>query len=326
MQKKLILFIIIFNFSCSYKPNAKGALDEINIIISERDRLISLEVINNYFNKFKYRTPQIENEFKTNYFTFLELDEIKNKYNLLFISLEHPLDSTGDYFISEVFKKINGFENKSIFSVNSHYANNQRSIFIRSKDLSALYNTFSNDGDWIINEYKNNVNKNLSNYIFSNGYNSKLSDIVQLYFKSDIKLQPDFKIIKEQEEVPFLWLGRGVPFRWLTIHKSNKNYYNNSKMAWERLVDDLSILMPDISINKNFRKIEIEEVLNKKTKVMRGLYDHKSSQTGGPFFFYLFDNKNSEITLVGGFVNNPGKEKLILIKQLEIIAKTYKIK
>ena len=326
MQKNLIIVIILFNLSCSYKPNARGPLDEINIIISDKDKSISLEVINNYFKKFNYRTPQIENEFKINYFTFLELDEIKNSYNLLFVSLEHPLDSTGDYFINEVFNKINGLKNNSIFSVNSHYANNQKSIFIRSKDLSALHNTFTNDGEWIINEYKNNVDKNLSNYVFSNGYNSKLSDIVQLYFESDIKLQPDFKIIKEKKEVPFLWFGRGIPFRWLTIHKSNKNDYNNSKMAWNKLIEELNILMPDISINKEFRKIETEIVLSNKKKVMRGLYEHKISQTGGPFFFYLFENNTSEIVLVGGFVNNPGKEKLLLIKQLEIIAKTFKLK
>ena len=44
MQKNLIIVIILFNLSCSYKPNARGPLDEINIIISDKDKLISLEL------------------------------------------------------------------------------------------------------------------------------------------------------------------------------------------------------------------------------------------------------------------------------------------
>ena len=54
---------------------------------------------------------------------------------------------------------------------------------------------------------------------------------------------------------------------------------------------------------------------------MLGIYDHNESLTGGPFMIYVFDTKiNNEVILVCGFVNNPGKEKLLLIKQLELIA------
>jgi hypothetical protein len=56
---------------------------------------------------------------------------------------------------------------------------------------------------------------------------------------------------------------------------------------------------------------------------MRGIYEHEESASGGPFFVYIFETDLlNEVILVSGFVNNPGHEKILLLKQLEIIAST----
>ena len=55
---------------------------------------------------------------------------------------------------------------------------------------------------------------------------------------------------------------------------------------------------------------------------MRGTYEHDGSKTGGPFFVYVFDTElNNEVILVSGFVSNPGKEKYMLLKKLEVLIK-----
>ena len=61
----------------------------------------------------------------------------------------------------------------------------------------------------------------------------------------------------------------------------------------------------------------------KNRKIMRGIYEHDKSDTGGPFFVYIFDtDRTNEVILVSGFINFPGHEKLLLLRQLEIMAKT----
>jgi len=56
-----------------------------------------------------------------------------------------------------------------------------------------------------------------------------------------------------------------------------------------------------------------------------GLYEQNTSDTGGPFITYMFENNNNnEVTFISGFVNNPGKEKYFLLKQLEAIIKNLK--
>ena len=62
-------------------------------------------------------------------------------------------------------------------------------------------------------------------------------------------------------------------------------------------------------------------------KVIRGLYEHFDSDSGGPFFTYIFDNNvNNNVILLSGFVNNPGKKKSDLLLQLETIVNNVKVK
>ena len=59
--------------------------------------------------------------------------------------------------------------------------------------------------------------------------------------------------------------------------------------------------------------------------IVRGLYEQLDSDTGGPFFTYIFeDYNNNEVIFVSGFVNNPGKKKASLLLQLETIIKSIR--
>ena len=81
--------------------------------------------------------------------------------------------------------------------------------------------------------------------------------------------------------------------------------------------------MPKITISNYYQENEKAYYGNNKIPIMRGIYEHPESETGGPFFVYIFDTEQTnEVILISGFVNNPGHEKLLLLKQLEIIAKT----
>ena len=79
-------------------------------------------------------------------------------------------------------------------------------------------------------------------------------------------------------------------------------------------------------LDKNIEGVKVSKFYRTKDdSFYRGLYEHESSDTGGPLFFYLFDNNiNNEVILISGFINNPGKNKYLLLKELEIIVKNIK--
>ena len=68
---------------------------------------------------------------------------------------------------------------------------------------------------------------------------------------------------------------------------------------------------------------DIDDINGNKIRILRGLYEHKTSESGGPFFVYMFElHESNEVILISGFVNYPGHDKYLLLRQLEIIVKT----
>ena len=159
--------------------------------------------------------------------------------------------------------------------------------------------------------------------VFKNGKNNKLSNKIMNILGHTIDIQTDFKLIRSDSLNSFVWIGRGYPYRWLTLYKTRKDSYINIQSAWSQLKIDFDLHMPEITISKYFQKNEKDSYGREKINVMRGIYEHAKSDTGGPFFVYIFDTEQmNEVILICGFVNYPGHEKLILLKQLEIMAKT----
>ena len=104
---------------------------------------------------------------------------------------------------------------------------------------------------------------------------------------------------------------------------SEKDNYINIESAWEELKNDFGKHIPEITISNYYQTKENVTHGRNKIPVMRGIYEHPESDTGGPFFVYIFDTEEmNELILISGFVNHPGHEKLLLLKQLEIMVKT----
>ena len=159
--------------------------------------------------------------------------------------------------------------------------------------------------------------------MYKYGENTFISEKIQDIFDYNIHLHPDYNILKYDSLKSFIWIGRGRPYRWITIHKSKKNIFKRSNTAWPEIVKIYLETIPSININKNFRNVEKLKYNNKNRHIMRGIYEHKESESGGPFFVYIFDTElENEVILISGFVNYPGHEKLLLLKHLEVIAFT----
>ena len=49
--------------------------------------------------------------------------------------------------------------------------------------------------------------------------------------------------------------------------------------------------MPNVNITNHYRKFETKDSEEGKIKILRGIYEHDESNTGGPFVVYMFDNE-----------------------------------
>ena len=154
--------------------------------------------------------------------------------------------------------------------------------------------------------------------------NNKLSNKIMNILGNTIDIQTDYKLIRSDSLNSFVWIGRGYPYRWITIHKSGKNNYLQKISAWDQLKIEFADLMPSIKISEFYKNTSNYQTDKNMLHIMRGIYEHEESASGGPFFVYIFETESvNEVILVSGFVNYPGHEKILLLKQLEIIANTF---
>lgn len=315
-MQKTIIFLSLIISSCVSLPSSMGNLNEVVIVVSPEDKSMIKFIIDETFDKH-LNTPQKEYYLNVKYVNPWDFNNVKKNKIIIIISIENPSDSTGDLLMS---KFINNYEVDKMLQLKDVYAKDQLLTLIHSFDAVDLKNTFDKYGDWLIDEidtYKLNL---LKKNIFKNGKNKILTKKIMDKLEFSLDLQIDYKEIKIDSLNSFAWVGRGYPYRWITLYKTYKTKYSNSTIAWKQFEEDIGIFIPEIKISNYFRKTNFKKYRDGKVRVLNGLYEHKESDSGGPFATYMFDMKGSnELILITGYVNHPGHEKLKLLEEIENI-------
>ena len=309
MQKKIILIFLILFVSCGRLPDSKGEFNEIIVISSKEDRSIYENDINNLFGEY-INTPSEENLYILKW-----VDEDKFQYylsykNILLVNLNEPADST----IDNLIYKFKNQYNKSLFVLDDVYAKNQNLFIFSSDNYSQFQDNIIDNGSWILDNIDDKINSTLYDYIYRNGNNEEIEAILDGHFGIRSFIQKDFLVVKDKlSKDDFIWLGRGYPYRWLCFNKVE----NITELdSWKFFKLSVSEHMPNVIIKDYYKKIsyESDDIIK-----IEGLYEEMESDTGGPFVVYVkFNSLDRTALFVSGFVNNPGKPKIRLLKELEI--------
>ena len=297
-------------------PSAEGDLNEVIIIVSPEDKTMIEFIVDKTFDKH-LNTPQKEYYLNVKYVNPWDFNDVKKNKIIIIISIDNPSDSTGDLLMS---KFIDNYEVDKMVQLKDVYARDQLVTLIHSFDAVDLNDTFDDYGNWLINEIESYKNKSLKENLFKNGKNTLLSKKIMNKLGFTLDFQIDYKEIKIDSLNSFAWLGRGYPYRWITLYKTDKRKYANPSIAWKQFEDDISIFIPEITISNYFREVSFRNHDNQKIRVLSGLYEHGTSDSGGPFATYMFDMKgNNDLILITGYVNYPGHNKLKLLEEIENI-------
>ena len=299
---------------CSTLPRSQGEDNQVVIFASPEDKLQIQPFMNKVFEKI-IRTPQREPEINITWQSPWEIELYKYRPNLIIISLVHPSDSTGDRLLQR-FKSMQS-QKDNIFIAEDLFAQNQQVVSIHAQDAIHFQQIIDENGQWLKKEINTSIGDNIWQHMVEKGKNEALQDSLLSQFNISGFIQADYKLISQSNT--FLWFGRGYPYRWLTFTSSMNNDYATVENAWKSIDEKFKLTMPDINLIDILRSEERVLINGQKIRIMRGVYEHPESDTGGPFVIYLFDgNTENEVILVGGFVNNPGREKAPLLQQLEI--------
>ena len=298
------------------RPNAQGKDNRLFIFASPEDKLQIQPFIESIFKK-EINTPQFEKEIECIWKFPWELEKYKLRPNLMIISLTHPEDSTGDFLYKKIVSK--NPTDERIYILDNLFANKQQVLCVNAIDaVDFQINVFENK-KWILNTFNSKIDENLWEYIKNKGVNPEIQSLLKSQYGINTFIQEDYKILKSSDD--FIWIGRGYPYRWLSFHR---NILLHDK-TWDELIPIMEASVSGIKISKLYQQNEIHTIDDEQVLAFRGVYIHEESDTGGPFVIYIIDGNNEkEVNLLSGFVNNPGHEKLPLLRQLEVIIKHTK--
>ena len=297
MSKEIIILIIalIIVPSCTAKESSIGDIDTLTIISSNEDRAASEHIVEYYFNQRAIMTPQEEHVYSIDWVSFESIKQSKLSKNVLLLSIDHPADSTVDILTNKICLSNNISEDLS--SLTDLFAKDQKVIIIKSVDTIDLENKLSDYFLWITEEYNDNIYSNYYDYIISKGNNAELESLIANKFNMSMFVQADYNLIKQYDD--FIWIGRGYPYRWIMLYKMKKTLFDAVDNHYDLFDSVLQSNEANIDLYSAYRKKTTLRRSNLDIDVHRGLYDHKQSQTGGPFALYLLDNINSdEVILV----------------------------
>ena len=305
---------------CSTLPRSQGEDNQVVIFASPEDKLQIQPFMNKVFEKI-IRTPQQESGINITWQSPWEIELYKYWPNLIIISLDHPSDSTGDRLLQR-FHSMQSQKN-NIFIAEDLFAQNQQVVSIHAQDAIHFQQIIDENGQWLKKEINTSIGDNIWQHMIEKGKNEALQDLLLAQFNISAFIQVDYQLIAQSQN--FLWLGRGYPYRWLTFTSANSSHFLTIADAWKAIEKDLRSTMPQINLLEILRSEESVFIEGNSIRVMRGVYEHIKSETGGPFVIYLFDGHvENEVILASGFVNNPGRKKAPLLRQLELTIQKMK--
>ncbi|UCD39024.1 MAG: DUF4837 family protein [Fidelibacterota bacterium] len=324
----LIIGGVLF-VGCDYKPPVMGQEDVLVILVSDEDRPLLEPLLLNVFGR-TMATPAPEPYFKVMIAPPIDFENYHHYKSLVIASLSNPADSTGDILIRRILgeERVNEAMTggNPIFIASDFLARGQLFMGLTALDAIHAQKELSRLGSWIIDQFEQQLRIRQHEAMYKGREKRRLAAELEDKYNWHLRLQRDYMVLHEYPEKNFVWLGRGFPFRWLAVHwiEQAEEVRITPEWTWQQIEYIADTLLEDIYIDSLLRSTELGDQNGHTIFIARGVWGHRHQVGGGPFFNYLFrDEDQNRIYFIMGVVFNPGGLKALLIRQQEVIARTF---
>lgn len=326
----LIAVSILILVACTkYRPSTAGYPYRIFVVA---DSLLWLDLQKPISDTFEGEvlTPVSEKKF---YFTWIPLrllNEFKNRMNIFFIGVQDEQGEVNEYLrqvLPAEFQK-GVAENRYFYLFQDDlFARDQIGLFMFGKDRQSFLRNFEGLKDQIYNTFEKKYYARLKESMFEKGEQVKVEEYIKNNFDFSIRVQHDYFVAIEEPQVPYLWLRRFDPDRWVSIWKikGDSSYFNFDSIANVRDRFTKKYYQGDYIIRED-SKLVTADFNGQPTAKMVGLWRNDSVLIGGPFRTYVIDNPaDSSLYFIDIAVMAPGHLKKPYLDQLEVIARTFRV-
>ena len=324
-----LLAAILLLSACNYKFPSVGQEDVLIILVSDEDRPLLEPLLMNIFGR-EMATPSGEPYFKVKIVPPDEFETYRKYHSLIVAAVVNPADSTGDVLVRGVLGQQRSLDAEAggnpIFMIHDLFAQGQILMGLLALDAIHAHTELERLGDWIFDQFETQLRQRQKTFVFRYGEHEDLSDSLEAEYGFRIRLEPDYLRIKDRPEDQFVWLGRGYPYRWLSVHwvEEAGSVKIDRQWAWLRMEHIAGNLYRDIYIDTLFRSEALGIENGHTIFMLKGVWGHKLIIAGGPFITYIFrDREQNRVYLISGLVFHPSGSKGLLIKRQEVMMRTF---
>lgn len=280
--------------------------------------------------------PQPEMPFKLTRINYLAFKNLFKKHKTILFTIPFDDGKSSGYMDNilgaDVVNKLIK-SNKQIHIMENVFAKNQQMIFVfgkTQKDVSEALNKYRNV---IYTKIDEREEVRLEKLLYGPGQNKSIGNKLENDFNYKLKIPKDFKLVKSKAQ--FTWLRLALEEYDYNIVISKMPYsaefqFDSAYISQWRNNLGINVNSGDTSSSKILQTIyPIETNVITEPLYMvenRGLWKLKNNTMGGPFVSYVLASKDRKsIYYIEGFIAAPGKDKRELVRELEVILKTFKV-
>ncbi len=324
-MKELLSILLIFIYSCG-KPLSKGADDELIVLAAIEDRDDAARILTRIFSDTLY-TPAPEPYYKAKYVKPEDMETVRHHPNLIAVSINDDMINPGTRLVkkmlsTDVYKKSkNG---NPLVMTFEPYATHQTLLVINGRSTESILEKIDQHGATVYDYFENKFSQRQSRFMFQRARKEELEQSILKNFGFSLKIPWGYTVVQDSAEARVLWIGKEEPFRWLIVYweegmviLDENDAIQFSKAIPGKLFDHLQYT--------DFH-FKIDGVLFNYWSGWRitGLWESKEESQGGPFIAYTFyDGITDRTYYIHALIYNPGDNKYLLMRQLDIIANTF---
>ncbi|MBL7014487.1 MAG: DUF4837 family protein [Candidatus Marinimicrobia bacterium] len=328
-----ILVIVTSYFlisGCSQKIEALGADNEMIVICSDTDKEIMIEFVHSVFDDTLF-TPQPEPYFNIKFVKPEDFLDLKTQAYVLVGAIGDDLHNDGVKLVKKLLPESqynDTQKNDPVLFTRDLYAKNQLFLIINAQNKKQLLSFIPTKKEWLKKQYSDQFAIRQSKYMFNDARRENVEKELAQKYGWTMKIPWGWEVIKDSSEVGLFWLGKEMPYQWISVHWEDGKTID--------VVDGLDIgntiwAYPETFYNHirfHDYKFKMRKVYFNRVKAWKitGVWESIKEPQGGPFLSYIFYDKSTDKTYhLNMLIYHPGKDKSIFMRQMDLIAKTFRV-
>lgn len=312
---------------CSVKERSLGADNEIMILASADDRDAITEILGGVFNDTLF-TPKPEMIHKLKFAAPDGFNALKRRAYLAVAAIGNDPGNEGVALIKRLigtsrFDQLRNSPDNIIFT-KDQFARDQLFMILAANTREELQKSLAGKEDWIKGEFDKLFFERQSKFFFENARMVKLEKKYLKKYGWKLKVPWGWVELKDSTNVGFVWLGKEMPYQWISIKWENGLTAPDFEAAKEKLLSFPETYYGHVRYNDYKLKVRDSDFKHWTGYKATGVWESIEEAMGGPFTSFLFyDGVTDKTYHINFIVHNPAKEKTLFMRQLNMIANTF---